>query len=340
MRVPFFEEIADGVFDPRPVVEHAADVEEVAIPRTIARDSRLREHLHADLAELCNPLFELDHVRDEADQPEPVRLDFVGVVHDRLAHVERRLRRLAALDLPQHVVQRSVYVLLWIHDREQQMIVKHLRIALQRRQYLREVLYGLVILEQREAGDLVDHAGVELADDLDSTTEVGPELVACDPELLFGRDHLQVRVGPGVREPFEVAFDHGPFEIGVFQELVDHGGVGLDAERLTLRVVLARRVRDRVFERLPGVDRAVRRIERFERGVHPRAGLQRPHRAVQSRREAAHVPKPVPATASLKVLQVRLRDAPYVFHHSPSSKSSDSIRAASASRCAVDFPAA
>lgn len=96
--------------------------------------------------------------------------------------------------------------------------------------------------ELRKAGDLVEHTSVELADDLDELPEIGPELIARDPDLLFGPDHLQVRVGPGVGEPFEVAFDHRPLKVGVFQELVDHGRIGLNAERLTLRVVLARRV--------------------------------------------------------------------------------------------------
>lgn len=43
--------------------------------------------------------------------------------------------------------------------------MQHLRVTLQHRQELREVLYSLVVYELREARDLVDHARVELADD-------------------------------------------------------------------------------------------------------------------------------------------------------------------------------
>lgn len=86
-------------------------------------------------------------------------------MHDRLALVERWLRLLPALDLPQHVVQRAVYVLVGMDDRQQQVVMQHLRVTLQHRQELREVLYSLVVYELREARDLVDHARVELADD-------------------------------------------------------------------------------------------------------------------------------------------------------------------------------
>jgi len=181
--------------------------------------------------------------------------------------------------------------------------VQHLRVALQRRQKLREVLHGLVVDELRKAGHLVEHKRVELADDGEGLPQFRADLLGRDADLLFGRDHLEIRVGSGVGEPLEVAFDHRPLKVRVFQELVEHGGVGLDVELHALRVVLARRIRNRVFKRLPGVGNRVRPIERFKRLVHPRAGLQRTDRPVQSRRESAHVSQPVPALAALEIFQ-------------------------------------
>lgn len=168
---------------------------------------------------------------------------------------------------------------------------------------MREILHGLVVNELREAGDLVEHTRVELADDDEGLPEFRADLLGRDADLLFGRDHLQVRVGPGVFEPLEIAFDHGAFEVGVLLELVEHERVGLDVEVRTVRLVHAVRVVDRVFERLPGVGDRLRPVERFKRLMHPRAGLQRADRAVQSRRESAHVSQPVPALAALEILQ-------------------------------------
>lgn len=160
-----------------------------------------------------------------------------------------------------------------------------------------------MVNELREAGDLVEHTRVELADDDEGLPEFRADLLGRDADLLFGRDHLQVRVGPGVFEPLEIAFDHGAFEVGVLLELVEHERVGLDVEVRTVRLVHAVRVVDRVFERLPGVGDRLRPVERFKRLMHPRAGLQRADRAVQSRRESAHVSQPVPALAALEILQ-------------------------------------
>lgn len=51
-------------------------------------------------------------------------------------------------------------MLVGIDDRQQQMVVQHLRVALQRRQDLCEVLHGLVVNELRKTRHLVDHARV------------------------------------------------------------------------------------------------------------------------------------------------------------------------------------
>jgi hypothetical protein len=129
-------------------------------------------------------------------------------VNDGLALIERRLRRLPALDLPEHVVQRAVDMLIGMQNRQQQVIVQHLRIALQRRQHLRKILHGLVVDELRKAAHLVEHARVELADDGEGLSQFRADLVGRDADLLFGRDHLEIGVGPGVGEPLEVPFDH------------------------------------------------------------------------------------------------------------------------------------
>jgi hypothetical protein len=188
-------------------------------------------------------------------------------------------------------------------DRQQQVIVKHLRVALQRRQELREVLHGLVVDELHEARDLVEHKRVELADHGEGLPEFRADLIGRHADLLFGREHLEMCIGPGVGKPLEVAFDHRPLKVRVFQELIDHGRVGLDVELHALRVVLARRIRDRVFERLPGVGGRLRPVERFKCLVHPRPGLQWPYGPVQLRRESAHVSQPVPALAALEILK-------------------------------------
>jgi hypothetical protein len=181
--------------------------------------------------------------------------------------------------------------------------VQHLRVTLQRRQDLREVLYRLVINELRKAGHFVDHARVELTDDGEGFPQLRADLFGRDTDLLFGRDHLQVGVSACVGQPLEVAFHHGTFKIRVLQELVEHDRIRLDAELHTLGVIRARRIRYRVLKCLPGIETHVRLVERFERFVHSRAGLQGPYGSVQSRRELAHMPKPVPTLAALEVLQ-------------------------------------
>lgn len=181
--------------------------------------------------------------------------------------------------------------------------MQHLRVTLQGRQELREVLHGLVVDELREARDRVQYARVKLADDRERYPQFRTDLIGRDADLLFGCDHREISVGPGVGEPLEVAFHHRPLKVRVFAELVDHDRIGLDVERLARVGVGAQRLRDRVFERLPGVGNRVRPVERFERRVHPRAGLQRADWSVQLRRKTAHMPEPVPALATLEVLQ-------------------------------------
>lgn len=120
-------------------------------------------------------------------------------------------------------------MLIGMQDRQEQVIVKHLRVGLQGGKHLREVLHGLVVDELYEAGDLVEHARVELADDMERAAEFGAELIGGNADLLFGRDHREMRVGARVGEPLEVPFDHDAFKVAILAELRDHVGVGFVA---------------------------------------------------------------------------------------------------------------
>lgn len=315
MRVPLFEGLSDRGLNARAVIEHAAHVEERAVPGAVPRVGRLREHLHAEIAELLDASLELKQVSDEPDEPQPIRLDLVGVVPNHLAHEERRFRRLRTLDLAEHVVQRPVHVLIGPHQREQQMIVQHLRVRLQRGQHLREVLHGFVIEEHREAGRFIDGASVDLADDLDRLPEVRAELVTRDPDLLFGCGDDQVRVRSFLCEPLEVAFDHRALSVGVFAELFEREGVRLDAKTLAGFGVRHGSVFDRVFECRHRIDLRPRRVVRLQRLMHPCSRLQRTRRAGQLRRETAHMTQPVSTLATLEIPQVRLRNPLRLFAH-------------------------
>lgn len=129
-------------------------------------------------------------------------------------------------------------MLIRMQDRQKQMVVEHLRVTLQRRQHLREVLHSLVVDELRKAGHLIKHARVQLADDGERLAQLRADLRGRHADLLFGRDHLQVGVGSSVGKPLEVAFHHGTLKVRVLLELVERDHVGLNIEPFALRVIL------------------------------------------------------------------------------------------------------
>lgn len=68
-------------------------------------------------------------------------------------------------------------MLIGIDDRQQQVIVQHLRVTLQSRQELCEVLHSLVVDELRKSGHLVEYARVELADDCEGLPQLRADLI-------------------------------------------------------------------------------------------------------------------------------------------------------------------